>query len=77
MSTNNPRIRRENYLDAIHKQRIQIRELSVSIAHCVAAARDNGATWGQIGEALETTKQAAQQRYGLTWPEKLLGVKPR
>jgi len=55
--------------------RMQIREASLTIAHEVGEARANGATWEQIGDALAITKQAAQQRYGRTWPEKLLGVK--
>ena len=30
----------------------------------VAAARQNGASWSQIGRAIGVSKQAAQQRYG-------------
>ncbi len=32
--------------------------------HFVKAARDDGASWTQIGEALGVTRQAAQQRHG-------------
>lgn len=30
----------------------------------VAAARESGTSWGQIGEELGVSKQAAQQRFG-------------
>src|ERR671918_770998 len=32
--------------------------------HFVKAARDQGCSWTQIGEALGVTRQAAQQRHG-------------
>lgn len=54
----------ESYLEAIRLQRIQIRELTVCIESCVAAARNAGSTWQEISTALAITKQAAQQHYG-------------
>lgn len=41
-----------------------IRQAQASIATAVADARDAGCSWAQIGEALDVTKQAAQQRFG-------------
>lgn len=32
--------------------------------HSVARAREEGATWAEVGEALGVTRQAAQQRFG-------------
>jgi len=62
-------------LASMRRARTTIREADRTIGYEVGAARNAGATWEQIGEALAITKQAAQQRYGRTFPEKLLGVK--
>lgn len=35
-----------------------------ALAAAVAAARESGITWTRIGQALGTSAQAAQQRYG-------------
>lgn len=63
-------------LDAVHyvEQRLaEVREL------LVVAARDDGASWNQIGTALNTSKQGARQRYqdvvfhrGVLWRESTL-----
>lgn len=37
--------------------------LELQTRHVVAEARDQGASWSQIGELLGMTRQAAQQRY--------------
>ena len=39
-------------------------------AELVAAARADGATWQQIGQALGVTRQAAQMRYGRKDPHR-------
>ena len=43
----------------------------------VDAARNSGATWEEIGDALGVTRQAAQQRYGQhdreVWPDRADG----
>lgn len=41
-------------------------DLDKGTAELVRAARAHGITWAAIGDALGTTKQAAQQRYGKT-----------
>jgi hypothetical protein len=60
MSTDDPRL----HLDAIREQSQYVEQLRYSIFQQVTSARRMGATWKQIGDALGTTKQAAQQRYG-------------
>ncbi len=40
------------------------------LAEAVAAARANGRSWGFIGLVLGISKQAAQQRFGESSPEK-------
>jgi len=52
-----------NLID-VRLTRIQIKKLTRTLQDLVVTARNNGATWEEIGEALATTKQAAQQRYG-------------
>lgn len=54
----------ESYLVSIRTARAELRELELDISYDVAAARHAGVSWEQIGKALETSKQAAQQRYG-------------
>jgi hypothetical protein len=44
--------------DAVHFRRI------IAARRAVAAAREAGDSWTIIGAALETSRQAAQQRFG-------------
>jgi hypothetical protein len=39
-------------------------EAERKLGHNVLAARNAGASWAQIGDALGLTRQAAQQRWG-------------
>lgn len=55
-------------LDAIRHQRAEARAIDCAIAAEVVVARANGASWQQIGDALGTTRQNAQKRYGPTAP---------
>jgi hypothetical protein len=48
-------------LQASAELRVRLNTFARQLA---AKARDEGRTWGEIGEALEITKQAAQQRFG-------------
>lgn len=55
--------------DAVHFRRIQAARAHVAAAEddlreAVRAARDAGDSWTIIGAALNTTRQAAQQRFG-------------
>jgi hypothetical protein len=54
----------EAFLDQLSRVKAQRDALDREIATCAAAARAAGVPWSQIGAALGTTKQAAQQRYG-------------
>lgn len=38
-------------------------EVDEAIARAVASVHEGGASWAEIGRALGTTRQAAQQRY--------------
>jgi len=51
-------------LNTIRVARIEARTLARKISDTVTTARNNGATWEEIGDALAMTKQAAQQRFG-------------
>ena len=51
-------------LTTIRETRITLRTLTRTLQDAVVTARNNGATWEEVGDALATTKQAAQQRYG-------------
>jgi hypothetical protein len=55
--------------DAVHLRRIiaarkQVAEAEQELRDAVQAARDAGDSWTVIGAALDTTKQAAYQRFG-------------
>lgn len=55
--------------DAAHFRRIVAARQDLGIAEqklcdAVEAARERGASWTGIGAALDTTRQAAQQRFG-------------
>ena len=55
--------------DAVHFRRIQAARAHLAgaedeLREAVRAARDAGDSWTTIGAALDTTRQAAQQRFG-------------
>jgi hypothetical protein len=55
--------------DAVHFRRIIAARKNITAAEdelrqAVAAAREAGETWTVIGAALDTTRQAAYQRFG-------------
>ncbi len=55
--------------DAVHLRRIQAARANLAAAEeelraAVQNARDAGDSWTIIGAALDTTRQAAQQRFG-------------
>jgi hypothetical protein len=55
--------------DAVHFRRIiaarkQVAEAEQELRDAVQAARDAGDSWTVIGAALDTTRQAAFQRFG-------------
>jgi hypothetical protein len=52
----------EEYL--LERAVIQRAEGERALAEAVAAARASGVTWTRIGQALGTSPQAVQQRYG-------------
>jgi hypothetical protein len=60
--TDDERIR--DYLDSLRRVVARRAALDREIAVCVSAARAAGVPWSMIGDALGTTRQAAQQRYG-------------
>jgi hypothetical protein len=51
-------------LDAVSLALAVVQRAESDLAGRVAAARAAGASWSQVGAALATSKQAAQQRYG-------------
>lgn len=51
-------------LDTVQALRMIAETANSALTQAVAQARAEGATWDQIGRALDTTRQAAQQRYG-------------
>lgn len=55
--------------DAVHFRCIQAARANLAVAEdelreAVRTARDDGDSWTIIGAALDTTRQAAQQRFG-------------
>lgn len=50
-------------LTTLHRATEAARVAQAELRVEVLAARDKGASWAEIGEAIGTTKQAAQQRY--------------
>lgn len=48
---------------AAHMRRL--REMQEQVPFLVNVAREDGASWSDVGRALGTTRQAAWQRYGL------------
>lgn len=41
-----------------------LRAAEGALAEAVAEARDDGATWAEVGRVLGVSRQAAQQRFG-------------
>lgn len=55
--------------DALHFRRIlaarqQVADAEENLRHSVKSAREAGDSWAIIGAALDTTRQAAYQRFG-------------
>lgn len=57
---------RENTLSALRDTRTEIVVLERRIESLVAGAREVELSWGQIGEALGMSRQAAWERYAAT-----------
>lgn len=59
-------------LQETHEERLQLREqtrkLDVKLVSLVAAAREYGISWQQIGAVLGISKQAAWERFGRNDP---------
>ena len=51
-------------LQAIFRTQKRINFLRRGLAQLVAEARDAGASWTEIGDALEVSRQGARQRFG-------------
>ena len=62
--TNSTENDRAEALSTINDLRVQIAEAQEAIAAEVAVARANGATWREIGQALGTSRQNAEKRFG-------------
>lgn len=51
-------------LQAVTAAQVRLAEAEVALHDAVKAARDDRASWVQIGQALGITKQAAWERFG-------------
>jgi hypothetical protein len=51
-------------LEAVEAAVTQLNAAEEHLASIVAAARGSGYSWGELGDALGVTRQAAQQRFG-------------
>ena len=51
-------------LEAVEAARDRLLRAEAELALAVALARNRGCSWGQLGRALATSRQAAQQRFG-------------
>lgn len=60
MTTN----RKKRALNDLAKAHAAFKEYERGLALAVQIARDQEASWADIGEVLGTTRQAAQQRFG-------------
>lgn len=52
------------YTDAAYNLHLAEGVIQAAIWSCVEMARDQGATWAEIGLSVALTPQGAQQRYG-------------
>ncbi|EIC09114.1 hypothetical protein OR221_0822 [Microbacterium laevaniformans OR221] len=52
-----------HYLDQVQSAAIRLADIEADISKFVLIARDNGASWADVGQALGITRQAAQQRF--------------
>ena len=53
-----------NEIERVHEAAGRIIDAEASLSNRVREAKENGSTWDEIGTALGTTRQAAQQRFG-------------
>ena len=51
-------------LQAVEAARDRLLRAEAELASAVMIARSRGCSWGQLGRALATSRQAAQQRFG-------------
>ena len=51
-------------LRAVEAARDRLLRAEAELASAVISARDRGCSWSQLGRALATSRQAAQQRFG-------------
>lgn len=63
MTIDDKRLFRENVLSGLRRSPAKFAELEHEQTKMVAVARDIGLTWGQIGEALGVSRQAAWERF--------------
>lgn len=54
----------DRWLDEVHFRKGALQTAQDDLGNAVQLAKDAGATWDEIGKALGTTRQAAQQRFG-------------
>ncbi|MCP5026337.1 MAG: hypothetical protein GY929_08640 [Actinomycetia bacterium] len=52
------------WMTVVHRARVAIADAEHQMTVAVAAARDDKATWEEVGDALGVSKQAASQKYG-------------
>lgn len=57
------------YFRGIIAARKAVEDADADLRAAVAAARDAGDSWAVIGAALDTTRQAAYQRFGQAEPD--------
>lgn len=55
-----------NALDSVRQRHVEVMHHQKLLNAAVEEARERGASWAEIGAALDVSKQAAQQRYGKT-----------
>lgn len=71
---------RETYLRALERESSALKDVSRRINDMAIAARVAGASWREIGESMDVSPQAAQQRFGPFFPseanEPLAGQEP-
>ncbi|ONI62644.1 hypothetical protein CSIV_14310 [Microbacterium sp. CSI-V] len=52
------------YLDSLQSAALRLEDLEADIRSFATIARENGASWTDVGDALGVSRQAAQQRFG-------------